>query len=183
MIILYKLLTDLSVFCAASDCIVSHKRFYGESFQLNISENAFLLEFSPRGAPAEALPAVLWNRSDPEASNAGRGRLEQGGKLWVAEGVSQADQGNYIVRNANGNVLSHSSLIVLGETEEADAELIGCPWDPFTFNAYAFFSPSVHYPATSALFPFQSFDQGVCKPAPSRFQRHPHIHPYKELRV
>lgn len=124
MIIFYELCTDLSVFCAASDCIVSYKRYYGENFQQNISESASLLEFSPRGAPAEAMPVVLWNRTDPETSNAGRGRLEPGGKVWVAEGVSQAEQGNYTVRNANGNVLSHSRLTVLGETE-ADAELIG----------------------------------------------------------
>lgn len=69
------------------------------------------------------MPVLLWNCTDPEVTNYGRGRLEQGGKVWVAEGVSQADQGNYIVRNANGNVLSHSRLTVLGETED-DAELI-----------------------------------------------------------
>lgn len=70
------------------------------------------------------MSVVLWNRTDPEVSNAGRGRLEQDGKVWVAEGVSPADQGNYTVRNAKGNVLSRSSLTVLGETED-DAELIG----------------------------------------------------------
>lgn len=114
----------MSVFCAASDCVVSYKRYYGETFKQNISENASLLEFSPRDAPAEAMPVVLWNCTDPEAATAGRGRLEQGGKVWVAEAVSQEDQGNYIVRNANGNVLSHSRLTVLGETED-DAELMG----------------------------------------------------------
>lgn len=39
-----------------------------------------------------------------------------------------------------------------------------------------------HYPATSALFPFQSFKQGVYKAASSRFSRHPYIHPQKILR-
>lgn len=124
MTVFYELYTHPSVFFAASDCIVSFQRYYGENFKLNISENASLLEFSPLGAPAEAMPVVLWNRTDPESSNAGRGRQEQGEKVWVAEGVSQADQGNYTVRNANGSVLSHTRLSVRGETDE-DAELIG----------------------------------------------------------
>ncbi|XP_011608972.2 uncharacterized protein [Takifugu rubripes] len=94
------------------DCIASYQRYYGENFEQNIPENAALLEFSPLGAPAEAMPVVLWNRTDTEAGNAGRGRLEQGGKVWVAERVSQVDQGNYTVRNVNGNVLSYSRLTV-----------------------------------------------------------------------
>ncbi|TNM98759.1 hypothetical protein fugu_013323 [Takifugu bimaculatus] len=94
------------------DCIASYQRYYGENFEQNIPENAALLEFSPLGAPAEAMPVVLWNRTDTEAGNAGRGRLEQGGEVWVAERVSQVDQGNYTVRNVNGNVLSYSRLTV-----------------------------------------------------------------------
>lgn len=113
----------MSVFYATTDCIASYQRYYGENFKQNIPENASLLEFSPRGAPAEAMPVVLWKRTDPEARNASRGRLEQGGKVWVAEGVSQADQGNYTMKNVNGKVLSQSRLTVRGETED-DAELI-----------------------------------------------------------
>lgn len=124
MIIFHELRTDLSLCCAAPDCIASYQRFYGENFRQNLPENAALLEFSPLGAPAEAVPVVLWNRTDPKTGNVGRGWLEQGGKVWVAERVSQTDQGNYTVRNVNGNVLSHSRLTVHGETEE-DAELTG----------------------------------------------------------
>lgn len=124
MIIFHEFRTDSSVFCAASDCIASYQRYYGENFEQNIPENAALLEFFPLGAPAEAMPVVLWNRTGTEAGNAGRGRLEQDRKVWVAERVSQVDQGNYTVRNFNGNVLSHSRLTVRGETED-DAELTG----------------------------------------------------------
>lgn len=81
-----------------------------------IPENASLLEFSPLGNTAKVVPVVLWNRTDPEVG--GRGRLEQGGKLWVAEGVTQEDQGNYTVRNVEGDVLSRSRLAVHGETED-----------------------------------------------------------------
>uniref|UniRef100_A0A8C4EBU3 Uncharacterized protein n=1 Tax=Dicentrarchus labrax TaxID=13489 RepID=A0A8C4EBU3_DICLA len=75
-----------------------------------------LLEFSPRGAPPEAMPVVLWNRTDPETSNVGRGRLLRSGKVWVAERVTQADQGNYTVRDSMGKVVSRSTLTVRGET-------------------------------------------------------------------
>lgn len=61
------------------------------------------------------MPVVLWNRTDPETSNAGRGRLLRGGKVWVAERVTQADQGNYTMRDDTGKVVSRSTLTVHGE--------------------------------------------------------------------
>lgn len=47
-----------------------------------------------------------------------RGRLEQGGKVWVADRVTQADQGNYSVRDDQAKVLSFSTLRVQGEMED-----------------------------------------------------------------
>lgn len=61
------------------------------------------------------MPIVLWNRTEPETSDARRGRLMRGGKVWVAEKVTQVDQGNYTVRDAQGKVLSRSTLAVRGE--------------------------------------------------------------------
>lgn len=61
------------------------------------------------------MPIVLWNQTDPETSVARRGRLLRGGKVWVAERVTQADQGNYTVRDTQGTVLSRSALAVRGE--------------------------------------------------------------------
>ncbi|XP_034739700.1 uncharacterized protein LOC117951853 isoform X1 [Etheostoma cragini] len=98
-----------------SECIKSHHRNYGDKFEHIIPENGSLLEFSPRGAPPEAMPVVLWNRTDPETSDVGRGRL-RGGKVWVAERVTQADQGNYTVRDCNGTILSRSTLTVHGHS-------------------------------------------------------------------
>lgn len=60
------------------------------------------------------MPVLLWNRTDPVTSDAGRGRL-RAGKVWVAERVTQADQGNYTVRDSKGRVLHRSSLSVRGE--------------------------------------------------------------------
>lgn len=108
-------LCDPSLLRLPPECIKSYHRNYGENFEHNIPEDGSLLEFSPRGAPPEAMPVVLWNRTDPETSNAGRGRLLRGGKVWVAERVTQADQGNYTVRDDTGKVVSRSTLTVRGE--------------------------------------------------------------------
>nr|XP_040031169.1 uncharacterized protein LOC120818285 [Gasterosteus aculeatus aculeatus] len=94
-----------------SECIKSYHGKYGDKFEHSIPENGSLLEFSPRGAPPEAMPVLLWNRTDPVTSDAGRGRL-RAGKVWVAERVTQADQGNYTVRDSKGRVLHRSSLSV-----------------------------------------------------------------------
>lgn len=106
-----------------SECIKPYRKNYGESFEHGIPENASLLEFSPRGAPPEAMPIVLWNRTNPETSNVGRGRLLRGGKAWVAERVTQADQGNYTVMDADRNVLSRSTLSVRGESDKRQSVL------------------------------------------------------------
>ncbi|XP_029021297.1 uncharacterized protein LOC114864581 isoform X2 [Betta splendens] len=98
------------------ECIRSFHRHYGESFEHSIPENGSLLEFSPRGAPHAASPIVLWNETDPETSSARRGRLLHSRRVWVAERVTQADQGNYTVRDVQGNVLSHRLLIVRGHS-------------------------------------------------------------------
>ncbi|XP_074529445.1 uncharacterized protein LOC141793033 [Halichoeres trimaculatus] len=99
-----------------SECIKSYYRNYGENFDYSIPEKGSLLEFLPRGAPPEAMPVVLWNKTDPETSNVGRGRLLQSGKVWVAERVTQADQGNYTIRDDAGKAMSRSTLTVRGRS-------------------------------------------------------------------
>lgn len=101
-----------TVHLTVSECIKSYYRHYGENFEHHIPENGSLLEFAPRGTPLEAMPVVLWNLSDAETSNVGRGRLQRGGKVWVAEKVTQADQGNYTLKNHQGKVMSRSTLTV-----------------------------------------------------------------------
>lgn len=114
-LVLFLSFTYLVVLRLPSECIKPYRRNYGETFEHSIPENGSLLEFSHRGAPPEAVPVVLWNRTDPETGNAGRGRLLRGGKVWVAERVTQADQGNYTMRDDNGKVLGRSTLTVRGE--------------------------------------------------------------------
>lgn len=101
-----------TVHLTVSECIKSYRRNYGENFEHNIPENSSLLAFSPKGAPPEAMPVVLWNRTNYNSSEAGRGRLIRGGKIWVAEKITQADQGNYTVKDGKGKVLLRSTLTV-----------------------------------------------------------------------
>ncbi|XP_039974961.1 uncharacterized protein LOC120784902 [Xiphias gladius] len=139
-----------------SECIKSYHRHYGENFEHNIPENGYLLEFSPRGAPPEAMPIVLWNRTDPETRGAGRGRLLRGGKVWVAERVTQVDQGNYTVRDTQGKVLSRSNLTVQGHSFNVTRftkESLNLPLFLPVPHAHLIFIPT-RYPEESSLGPF-----------------------------
>ncbi|XP_036825638.1 uncharacterized protein LOC110504917 isoform X4 [Oncorhynchus mykiss] len=108
--------TDETVRLTVSECIKTFRRGYGETFQHNIPKDGSLLEFSPQGSPPDSQPVVLWNRTDLETSEAGRGRLGSDGRVWVAERVTQADQGNYTLRDENGKVISRSKLTVNDKT-------------------------------------------------------------------
>ncbi|KAM8848338.1 uncharacterized protein ACB058_012063 isoform 1-T1 [Synchiropus picturatus] len=139
-----------------SECIRSYHRNYGENFDHSIPENGSLLEFSPRGAPSEAMPVVLWNRTASDTSTLGRGRLLRGGKVWVAERVTQADQGNYTVRDFQGKALLRSTLAVHGHTFNVTRftkESLNLPLFLPLHNAHLIFTPSRH-PDESSLGPF-----------------------------
>ncbi|XP_017282607.1 uncharacterized protein LOC108242330 [Kryptolebias marmoratus] len=145
-----------TVHLIVSECIKPYRKNYGESFEHSIPENASLLEFSPRGAPPEAMPIVLWNRTNPETSDAGRGRLLRGGKAWVAERVTQADQGNYTVKDEDGNVLSRSTLSVRGHSfniSRFTKESLALPLFLPLHHAHLIFTPS-RIPEESSLGPF-----------------------------
>ncbi|XP_010901824.2 uncharacterized protein LOC105029934 [Esox lucius] len=113
-----------------SECVETFRRGYGESFRHIIPEDGSLLQFSPRNAPPGSLPVVLWNRTDPETSELGRGGLGSDGRVWVAERVTQTDQGNYTILDDNGKVISRSQLTVNGHT----------------FNVTRFFKESLNLP-------------------------------------
>nr|XP_046263037.1 uncharacterized protein LOC124068678 isoform X2 [Scatophagus argus] len=139
-----------------SECIKSYHRNYGENFEHSIPRNGSLLEFSPRGAPPDAMPVVLWNRTDPETSNAGRGRLLRAGKLWVAERVTQADQGNYTMRDGNGKVVSRCTLTVRGHSfniTRFTKESLNLPLFLPVPHTHLTFTPS-RYPDKSSPDPF-----------------------------
>ncbi|XP_061581180.1 uncharacterized protein LOC133446954 isoform X2 [Cololabis saira] len=139
-----------------SECIKPYRRHYGETFEHSIPENGSLLEFSPRGAPAEAMPVVLWNQTNPETSDAGRGRLLRGGRVWVADRVTQSDQGNYTVRDDSGKVLSRSTLSVRGHSfniTRLTKESLTLPLFLPVHHAHLIFTPG-RIPDESSLGPF-----------------------------
>ncbi|XP_044220671.1 uncharacterized protein LOC122991104 isoform X1 [Thunnus albacares] len=139
-----------------SECIKYYQRNYGDNFEHNIPENASLLEFSPRGSPPEAMPVVLWNWTDPDTSDMGRGRLLRGRKVWVAERVTQADQGNYTVRDGRGKVLSRSTLTVRGHAFNVTRftkESLNLPLFLPVPHANLIFTPARH-PDETSLGPF-----------------------------
>ncbi|KAM9835713.1 uncharacterized protein ACBT44_019420 [Syngnathus typhle] len=141
-----------------SECIKSYYRNYGENFENNIPEDSFILEFAPRGAPSKAMPIVLWNRTDPDTGIAGRGRMLRERKVWVADRVTQADQGNYTVRDAEGKVLSRCTLTVRGHTFNVTRftkESLNLPLFLPVPHAYLIFTPNRH-PAESPSGPFDS---------------------------
>ncbi|XP_038555447.1 uncharacterized protein LOC119888791 isoform X1 [Micropterus salmoides] len=148
--------TDETVRLIVSECIKSYHRNYGDNFEYSVPENGSLLEFSPWGAPPEAMPVVLWNRTDPVTNDVGRGRLLRGGKIWVAERITQADQGNYTVRDGMGKVVSRNTLTVRGRSFNVTRftkESLNLPLFLPVHHAHLIFTPA-RYPDESSLGPF-----------------------------
>uniref|UniRef100_A0AAV2MJP3 Uncharacterized protein n=1 Tax=Knipowitschia caucasica TaxID=637954 RepID=A0AAV2MJP3_KNICA len=153
---LYSEFTYETVRLIVSECIKSYRKHYGDHFEHSIPENSFLLEFSPKGAPLEAMPVVLWNRTSYTTSGAGRGRIGRGGKVWIADKVTQADQGNYTVRDHQGKVLMRSTLTVLAHffnVTRFTKESLNLPLFLPVPHAHLIFTPA-RYPDESSLGPF-----------------------------
>ncbi|XP_056133201.1 uncharacterized protein LOC130110204 [Lampris incognitus] len=141
-----------------SECIKSYRRTYGETFQHSIPEDGALLQFSPRDSLPESQPVVLWNRTDPESGKMGRGRLQRDGRVWLAERVTQADQGNYTIRDGEGKVLSRSILTVHGHifnVTRFTKESLNIPLFILLHQFHLIFTPA-RDPDQSTLGPFGS---------------------------
>lgn len=100
-------------FFFSSDCIKSIRRFYGDELKIHISSGGALMEFSPKSSQSLSQPTTLWNSSVPLKSQQSRGSVKAG--HWILEGLTQADQGNYTLRDVNRQPLSTVHLIVEGE--------------------------------------------------------------------
>ncbi|XP_040904320.1 uncharacterized protein LOC121188574 [Toxotes jaculatrix] len=80
----------------------------------------------------------------------------RGGKVWVAERVTQVDQGNYTLRDTEGKVLSHSTLTVRGHSFNVTRfakESLNLPLFLPVPHVHLIFTPS-RYPDESSLGPF-----------------------------
>ncbi|CAL8263989.1 unnamed protein product [Lota lota] len=128
-----------------SECLRSYQVNYGENFQHRIPENGFLLEFSPMGSPPESKPVLLWNRTNPEMSQGGRGQMQYHRELWVVRKVTPADQGKYTMRSKAGKLISRSRLIVRGHTSNVTRftkESVNFPLFVPAHNATLTFTPT-----------------------------------------
>ncbi|XP_018610433.1 uncharacterized protein LOC108935927 isoform X1 [Scleropages formosus] len=92
------------------DCIKSFSLFYGDDFKIDISHGGAVIEFSPEGSQSFPQSLILWNSSVPWESQRGRGSVKGG--HWILEGVTQADQGNYTLRDGSRQLLSTVRLNV-----------------------------------------------------------------------
>ncbi|XP_018610434.1 uncharacterized protein LOC108935927 isoform X2 [Scleropages formosus] len=116
------------------DCIKSFSLFYGDDFKIDISHGGAVIEFSPEGSQSFPQSLILWNSSVPWESQRGRGSVKGG--HWILEGVTQADQGNYTLRDGSRQLLSTVRLNV-GEKPKwkANFKSIAAPLSGFGFVA------------------------------------------------
>ncbi|XP_023653184.1 uncharacterized protein [Paramormyrops kingsleyae] len=98
------------IYLTVVDCIKSVRRFYGDDLKIHISSGGALMEFSPKSSQSLSQPTTLWNSSIPSKSQQSRGSVKAG--HWILEGLTQADQGNYTLRDVNRQLLSTVHLIV-----------------------------------------------------------------------
>lgn len=70
-----------------------------------------MVEFAPH--PDDPLPRVLWNSSDPQISQGGRGQVR--GNFWEILSVTQDDNGYYDFRKKDRKLLSRTLLTVKGD--------------------------------------------------------------------
>ncbi|XP_042349182.1 uncharacterized protein LOC121948018 [Plectropomus leopardus] len=81
---------------------------YGDRFVCSISREAEFLEFIPLHSSNQ--PTVLWNRTNPQISEEGRGRFKR--NRWEILNVNQGDIGHYNVRRKDNTLLFRIYLTV-----------------------------------------------------------------------
>lgn len=91
------------------ECATLENLDYGSNFSILLTGD--FLEYTRSGSYLE--PLVLWNISDPAAAERSRGVVSGG--HWVAQNITQSDQGNYTLRSASGKRISTTILIVTGK--------------------------------------------------------------------
>ncbi|XP_074530502.1 uncharacterized protein LOC141793607 isoform X3 [Halichoeres trimaculatus] len=92
-------------------CTDPVSKSYGESYNCNIPQKAEFLEFAPHLSDAQ--PRVLWNRSDPQTNQGGRGQVMH--SSWTIISVTQEDNGYYDFREKDRKLLSRKLLTVEGK--------------------------------------------------------------------
>ncbi|XP_040031172.2 uncharacterized protein LOC120818287 isoform X2 [Gasterosteus aculeatus] len=89
-------------------CVDEVMRDYGGRYSTKVPREAEFLEFTPLHGVDQL--KVLWNRSDPQAINGGRGQINR--NFYEIGNLNQADMGYYIFRGKDNNLLIRIKLIV-----------------------------------------------------------------------
>uniref|UniRef100_UPI003AB0DBBA uncharacterized protein n=1 Tax=Centroberyx gerrardi TaxID=166262 RepID=UPI003AB0DBBA len=95
------------------DCSDKESRTYGERYSTSFSTRVNFLEFTPLHSLDQ--PRILWNRTDPQASRGGRGKVDY--NVWEMMKVTQADNGYYNFRKKDNTMVSRKKLTVTEYTE------------------------------------------------------------------
>ncbi|KAL6117690.1 uncharacterized protein ACO6RY_15423 [Pungitius sinensis] len=81
---------------------------YGDNFSKEVPREAEILEFTPLQGGDQL--KVLWNRSDPQAINRGRGQINR--NFYNIRNLNQADTGFYNFRGKDNTLISRIKLEV-----------------------------------------------------------------------
>lgn len=94
-------------------------------YSTDIPRKAEFLEFTPQHNVDH--PYVLWNRTNPQTNNRGRGRVKH--NVWKIINLTQADNGYYSFRRKDNTLVFRILLTVEGDVRnltEAACELLDC---------------------------------------------------------
>ncbi|XP_068444539.1 uncharacterized protein [Clinocottus analis] len=105
------------------DCASKEMQFYGRIYSCDVPRQAEFLEFTPLHNVDQS--KVLWNRTDPQTSKGGKGRLKR--NKWEIKNLNQADMGHYNFRAKDHTLLSRILLEVrehqLDHTEKVNEQV------------------------------------------------------------
>ncbi|KAA8588968.1 hypothetical protein FQN60_010313, partial [Etheostoma spectabile] len=90
------------------ECAYKRYRNYGRPYSNTVPRQTEFVEFTP--LHDEDLPAVLWNRTNPQGNKGSRWQMK--GSIWEITSVSQADSGYYNFRKKDNTLLSRICLTV-----------------------------------------------------------------------
>ncbi|XP_068570783.1 uncharacterized protein [Cebidichthys violaceus] len=90
------------------DCADKVVQYYGDRYSIKVPREAEFLEFIPLHSVDQS--KVLWNRTDPQTNNGGRGRFKH--NVWQMRNLNQADMGHYNIRAKDNPLLSRILLEV-----------------------------------------------------------------------
>ncbi|XP_054453644.1 uncharacterized protein LOC129090139 [Anoplopoma fimbria] len=92
------------------DCASKEMGVYWDKHSFDLPREAEFLEYTPLHSVDQ--PKVLWNRTDPQTNEGGRGRMRN--RVWEIKNLIQADMGHYNLR-AKDNTLLFRKLLEVRE--------------------------------------------------------------------